>query len=54
VRLFRGGAYKRAHLRTAFKGWDCRGLKILAKVRENYGFGIVTEAIDKRIAGISW
>src|SRR5208282_5216904 len=30
----------------SFQGLGLPGLKILAKVREKYGFGIVTEAID--------
>lgn len=46
VRLFRGGAYKPRTSPYSFQGLGLAGLKILAKVRENYGFGIVTEAID--------
>ncbi len=46
VRLFRGGAYKPRTSPYSFQGLGLPGLKILAKVRENYGFGIVTEAID--------
>jgi 3-deoxy-7-phosphoheptulonate synthase len=46
VRLFRGGAYKPRTSPYSFQGLGEDGLKILSKVREKYGFGIVTEAID--------
>jgi 3-deoxy-7-phosphoheptulonate synthase len=46
VRLFRGGAYKPRTSPYSFQGLGLPGLKILAKVREHFGFGIVTEAID--------
>jgi 3-deoxy-7-phosphoheptulonate synthase len=46
VRLFRGGAYKPRTSPYSFQGLGEAGLRILAKVREKYGFGIVTEAID--------
>jgi 3-deoxy-7-phosphoheptulonate synthase len=46
VRLFRGGAYKPRTSPYSFQGLGEAGLKILAKVRDTYGFGIVTEAID--------
>jgi 3-deoxy-7-phosphoheptulonate synthase len=46
VRLFRGGAYKPRTSPYSFQGLGLAGLKILAKVRDTYGFGIVTEAID--------
>ena len=46
VRLFRGGAYKPRTSPYSFQGLGEAGLKILANVRANYGFGIVTEAID--------
>lgn len=46
VRLFRGGAYKPRTSPYSFQGLGEEGLKILAKVRETYGFGIITEAID--------
>jgi 3-deoxy-7-phosphoheptulonate synthase len=45
-RLFRGGAYKPRTSPYSFQGLGELGLKILAKVREKHGFGIVTEAID--------
>src|SRR6202171_491530 len=47
VKLFRGGAYKPRTSPYSFQGLGEPGLKILAKVREQYGFGIITEAIDK-------
>jgi len=46
VRLFRGGAYKPRTSPYSFQGLGEEGLKILAKVRDAYGFGIITEAID--------
>jgi 3-deoxy-7-phosphoheptulonate synthase len=45
-RLFRGGAYKPRTSPYSFQGLGEAGLKILAKVREQQGFGIITEAID--------
>ncbi|MFZ0635692.1 MAG: 3-deoxy-7-phosphoheptulonate synthase [Candidatus Acidiferrales bacterium] len=46
ARLFRGGAYKPRTSPYSFQGLGVPGLKILAAVRENFGLGIVTEAID--------
>jgi len=46
VRLFRGGAYKPRTSPYSFQGLGLSGLKILAKVRKQFGFGIITEAID--------
>jgi 3-deoxy-7-phosphoheptulonate synthase len=46
VRLFRGGAYKPRTSPYSFQGLGLAGLKILSRVRKDYGFGIVTEAID--------
>jgi len=46
VKLFRGGAYKPRTSPYSFQGLGLPGLKILAKVRDQFGFGIVTEAID--------
>lgn len=46
VRLFRGGAYKPRTSPYSFQGLGLPGLKILAEVRKQFGFGIVTEAID--------
>jgi 3-deoxy-7-phosphoheptulonate synthase len=46
VRLFRGGAYKPRTSPYSFQGMGEPGLKILAEVRERFGLGIVTEAVD--------
>jgi 3-deoxy-7-phosphoheptulonate synthase len=46
VRLFRGGAYRPRTSPYSFQGLGEPGLKILAKVRKEFGMGIVTEAID--------
>jgi 3-deoxy-7-phosphoheptulonate synthase len=46
VHLFRGGAYKPRTSPYSFQGLGLSGLKILSHVRKQYGFGIVTEAID--------
>jgi 3-deoxy-7-phosphoheptulonate synthase len=45
-RLFRGGAYKPRTSPYSFQGLGEPGLKILSKVREWHGLGIITEAID--------
>ncbi len=44
--LFRGGAYKPRTSPYSFQGLGEPGLKLLAKVRERFGLGIITEAID--------
>jgi 3-deoxy-7-phosphoheptulonate synthase len=46
VRLFRGGAYKPRTSPYSFQGLGEEGLKLLAEVREEFGLGIVTEAVD--------
>jgi 3-deoxy-7-phosphoheptulonate synthase len=46
ARLFRGGAYKPRTSPYAFQGLGEDGLKILAEVRDKFGLGIITEAID--------
>ena len=46
ARLFRGGAYKPRTSPYSFQGLGEPGLKILAEVRDQFGLGIVTEAID--------
>jgi len=46
ARLFRGGAYKPRTSPYSFQGLGEPGLQILASVREEFGMGIVTEAID--------
>lgn len=46
ARLFRGGAYKPRTSPYSFQGLGEPGLQILAEVRDKFGLGIVTEAID--------
>jgi 3-deoxy-7-phosphoheptulonate synthase len=46
ARLFRAGAYKPRTSPYSFQGLGEPGLKILAAVRDRFGLGIVTEAID--------
>ncbi len=46
VNLFRGGAYKPRTSPYSFQGLGEEGLKVLAEVRQAYGLGIVTEAVD--------
>jgi 3-deoxy-7-phosphoheptulonate synthase len=46
VRLFRGGAYKPRTSPYSFQGLGEPGIRILAEVRDEFGLGIVTEAID--------
>jgi 3-deoxy-7-phosphoheptulonate synthase len=46
VRLFRGGAYKPRTSPYSFQGLAVPGLEILTEVREKFGMGIVTEAVD--------
>ncbi len=46
ARLFRGGAYKPRTSPYSFQGLGEEGLKILAEVRDRFGLGVITEAID--------
>jgi len=46
ARLLRGGAYKPRTSPYSFQGMGEAGLKILAEVRDKFGMGVVTEAID--------
>jgi 3-deoxy-7-phosphoheptulonate synthase len=46
ARLFRGGAYKPRTSPYSFQGLGEPGLRILGEVRERFGLGIVTEALD--------
>jgi 3-deoxy-7-phosphoheptulonate synthase len=46
ARLFRGGAYKPRTSPYSFQGLGEAGLKILAEVRDKFGLGVITEAID--------
>ena len=46
VRLFRAGAFKPRTSPYAFQGMGDEGLEILCAARQQFGLGIVTEAID--------
>lgn len=46
AKLFRGGAFKPRTSPYSFQGLGEEGLKILAKVREETGMGVVTEVMD--------
>jgi 3-deoxy-7-phosphoheptulonate synthase len=46
ARLFRGGAYKPRTSPYSFQGLGEDGLKILSEIRDKFGMGIVTEAVD--------
>jgi 3-deoxy-7-phosphoheptulonate synthase len=46
ARLFRGGAYKPRTSPYSFQGMGEEGLRILAEVRDKFGLGVITEAID--------
>jgi 3-deoxy-7-phosphoheptulonate synthase len=46
ARLFRGGAYKPRTSPYSFQGLGEDGLKILAEIRDKFGLGIITEAVD--------
>ena len=45
--LFRGGAFKPRTSPYSFQGLGLEGLKILARVREETGLPVVTEAVDE-------
>jgi 3-deoxy-7-phosphoheptulonate synthase len=47
ARLFRGGAYKPRTSPYSFQGLGREGLEILAEIRDRFGLGIVTEAVDQ-------
>jgi len=46
VKLFRGGAYKPRTSPYSFQGLAVPGLEILTQIRDTFGMGIVTEAVD--------
>ena len=46
VRIFRGGAFKPRTSPYSFQGLGEKGLEILARVREQFGLKIITEAVD--------
>jgi 3-deoxy-7-phosphoheptulonate synthase len=50
--LFRGGAFKPRTSPYAFQGLGEEGLKILARVREETGMPVVTEAIDHEVVDL--
>jgi 3-deoxy-7-phosphoheptulonate synthase len=50
--MLRGGAFKPRTSPYAFQGLGLRGLKILAKARQETGLPVVTEVIDPR--DVSW
>lgn len=47
--IFRGGAFKPRTSPYAFQGLGEEGLRILAKVREETGMPVVTEAVDREV-----
>ncbi len=47
AKFFRGGAFKPRTSPYAFQGLGVDGLKMLARVRDEYGLNIVTEAMDE-------
>ncbi len=49
AQLFRGGAFKPRTSPYAFQGLGEEGLKILARVREETGMPVVTEAMDHEV-----
>jgi 3-deoxy-7-phosphoheptulonate synthase len=49
AQMFRGGAFKPRTSPYAFQGLGEEGLKILAKVREETGMPVVTEALDHEV-----
>ncbi len=49
AQIFRGGAFKPRTSPYAFQGLGEEGLKILARVREETGMPVVTEAIDHEV-----
>src|SRR3990172_7140766 len=52
ARIYRGGAFKPRTSPYSFQGLGLKGLEILAKVREETGLLIVTEAIDSESLGM--
>jgi 3-deoxy-7-phosphoheptulonate synthase len=49
--MLRGGAFKPRTSPYSFQGLGIKGLKILAKAREETGLPVVTEVVDTRDAG---
>lgn len=52
VKFFRGGAFKPRTSPYSFQGLGEEGLKILARVREQFGLKIVTEVLDTETADL--
>lgn len=52
VKLFRGGAFKPRTSPYSFQGLGKEGLKILARMRDRFGLGIVTEVLDTETADL--
>lgn len=50
--LLRGGAFKPRTSPYSFQGMERAGLELMAKAREKFGLGIVTEAIDAASADL--
>lgn len=46
IKLFRGGCYKPRTSPYSFQGLGLEGLKLLSKVRENFGMKVITEVRD--------
>lgn len=46
IRLLRGGAFKPRTSPYSFQGLRDKGLEILARIRKEFGLGVVTEAVD--------
>lgn len=52
AQILRGGAYKPRTSPYSFQGLEEKGLKILARVREQTGLPIVTEVMDQHSVGL--
>ncbi len=52
AKIFRGGAFKPRSSPYSFQGLGVKGLEILAKVREETGLFIVTEATDHEVLDV--
>lgn len=52
AQIFRGGAYKPRTSPYSFQGLGEEGLKILARVREETGMAVVTEAVDHEVCDL--
>jgi 3-deoxy-7-phosphoheptulonate synthase len=47
IRVFRAGAYKPRTSPYSFQGWEEKGLRVLEKVRKEFGMRIITEVKDQ-------